>query len=97
MDGCARRAVTVSRGTCTIFACFQSAGGVLPLILVKVVHIPGLSQHFVSLRLVSYAGHEYSGEVNSITITLTTAAIVFGPSVGKLDYLNALRSGPHAD
>lgn len=86
-------------GTGTFCAWFRSAGGVVPLVLliVNVAHVPDLMHHLSSPRLVADAGHKYSGIVTGITIALTTGAPVFAPSIGKLSYLDAFRSGPHAD
>ena len=72
---------------------FRPSSGEIPLLLCKVVHVPSLGYHLLSLRVAADNGHTYTGNKNGVTIKFETGETLFFPSVGRLNFLYAYRPG----
>ena len=61
--------------------------------LKNVAHVPGLSHHLLSLRLIADAGNSYVGTPEGIRVDFTKSGdTLFAPSLGQLNGLYAHRS-----
>ena len=76
---------------------FRSSSGDVPLLLRNVVHVPKLNYHLLSLRAVADDGHTYTGTKEGVTVFFSNGGTLFFPSVGRLNFLYAYRSGMLVD
>ena len=60
-------------------------------LLCNVAHVPNLSYHLLSLRVVADNGHTYTGNKNGVIVKFKICEILFSPSVRRLNFLYAYR------
>ena len=61
------------------------------LVLPNIAHVPLLGYNLLSLKRMADRGQKYVGEKKGVTLHLKNGKTMFGPSVGKLNYLSGFR------
>ena len=63
----------------------------MQVMLPNVAHVPLLGYNLLSLKRMADRGHKYVGEKTGVALHLKIGKTLFGPSVGKLNYLSRFR------
>ena len=66
---------------------FRSSSGDVPLLLIGITHIPTLSYHLLSLRVVADNGDNYTGNQDGVSVFFKTGETLFSPSFGRPNFL----------
>ena len=70
---------------------FWSVKDLVKVILPNVAHVQLLGYKLLSLKRMANRGHRYVGEKKGVTMYLKNGKTLFGPPVGKLNYLSGFR------
>ena len=76
---------------------FRSSSGYVPLLLRNVAHLPRLNYHLLSLRTVADKDLTCTGNHERVTVFVSTGDTLFFPSVERINFLCAYRTGMLVD
>ena len=69
---------------------FWSGKDWVQVFLPNFAHVPLLGYNLLSWKRIADRGHKYVGEIKGVTSHLRKGKTLFGPSVGRLNYLDQI-------